>query len=155
MKRLLLITLLLSVGFSQHLTEAIKTYENGNIESITYHKKTRDVIEKVKYERYYENGQKEYVWNYKDGKEDGLHTYWYENGKKKEEGTFKDGERDGLFTRWYENGKKSEVLTFKNGLPDGKYNEWHEDGQKYREQTFKDGKLISKKEWNEDGSVKE
>ena len=38
-------------------------------------------------------------------------------------------ERDGLYTNWYENGKKS------------------------FEETYKDGELISKKEWNEDGSV--
>ena len=57
MKKTLLIVLLLSVGFSQKLSEVIETYENGNIKSITYHKKTRDGIEIVKYEGYYENGQ--------------------------------------------------------------------------------------------------
>ena len=51
------------------------------------------------------------------------------NGQKEKEGTYKDGEKDGLWTNWYEN------------------------GQKTLEGTFKDGELISKKEWNEDGSV--
>ena len=68
MKKILLIVLLLSVGFSQKLTEVVKTYDNGNIKSITYHKKTRDGIEKVKYEGYYKNGQKSQEGTYKDGK---------------------------------------------------------------------------------------
>ena len=41
---------------------------------------------------YYSNGQKEFEGTYKDGKEDGLETWWYENGQKEFEGTFKDGE---------------------------------------------------------------
>ena len=36
-----------------------------------------------------------------------------------------------------------------------KYIEYHPNGNKKEEGTYKDGKLISKKEWNEDGSVKE
>ena len=58
MKKTILIVLLLSFGFSQKLSEVIETYKNGNIKSITYHKKIRTGIEKVKYEEYYKNGQK-------------------------------------------------------------------------------------------------
>ena len=36
---------------------------------------------------------------------------------------------------------------------DGLYTNWYENGQKRFEGTYKDGELISKKEWNEDGSV--
>ena len=131
MKKTILIVLLLSFGFSQKLTEVVETYDNGNIKSITYHKKTRVGIEKVKYEGYYKNGQKRFERTYKDGEKDGLYTEWYENGQKESEETYKNGERDGLVTEWYKN------------------------GQKEGEGTFKDGKLISKKYWNEDGSVKE
>ena len=67
----------------------------------------------------------------KDGKINGLVTYWYENGEKKSEGTYKNGKKDGLFTWWYVNGKKE------------------------YEGTYKNGRKISVKEWNEDGSVKE
>ena len=37
---------------------------------------------------------------------------------------------------------------------DGLYTNWYENGQKWYELTNKDGELISKKYWNEDGSVK-
>jgi hypothetical protein len=68
MKKILLIALFISVGFSQQLAKVVETYENGNIKSITSHKETRNRIEKVKYVEYYENGQKELVKTYKDGK---------------------------------------------------------------------------------------
>ena len=156
MKKTLLIVLLLSFGFSQQLIPVVETYSDGNIKSITYHKETRTRIEKVKYREYYENGQKKEEATFKDGKEDGLWTYWYENGQKEFEGTVKDGKEDGLFTRWYENGQKMYEQTYKDGEEeDGKGTYWYENGQKEIEQIFKDGELISQKNWNKDGSVKE
>ncbi len=141
MKKILLIVLLLSVGFSQKLTEVVKTYDNGNIKSSTYQKKTRDGIEKVKYEGYYKNGQKSQEGTYKDGKEDRLWTRWYENGQKKYEYTYKDGKEDGLWTKWYENGQKFREGTFKDGKQDGLWTDWYENGQKSYEVTYKDGKF--------------
>ena len=44
------------------------------------------------YVLYHKNGQKELKVMIKDGKEDGLKTYWYENGQKEYEYTYKDGE---------------------------------------------------------------
>ena len=69
MKHTLLIILLLSlsVGFSQQIIHT-ETYENGNIKSITYHKKSRTGIEKVKYEEYFVYEQKSSEGTYKDGK---------------------------------------------------------------------------------------
>ena len=75
----------------------------------------------------WQNGQKQFERNYKDGKEDGLQTRWYENGKKKGEANFKDGKQDGLTMGWHENGKKQAKA------------------------NFKDGELISEKYWNSKG----
>ena len=104
---------------------------------------------------YHSTGKKRFEYNFKNGKEDGPFTVWYGNGKKWKEGTFKDGKRNGLGTYWYENGQKSSEGTYKDGEEDGLWTLWYENGQKYREGTLKDGELISIKEWNEDGSVKE
>ena len=41
---------------------------------------------------YYSNGQKKEGGTYKDGKKDGLLTFWYENGRKRAEQTYKEGE---------------------------------------------------------------
>jgi len=48
-------------------------------------------------------GQKNYEATFKDGKEDGLWTYWYDNGQKEYEGTFKDDELISL-KEWSEDG---------------------------------------------------
>ena len=156
MKRLLPIVLFISVGLSQHLTEVIETYEYGNVKSITYHKKTRTGIEKVKYEGYHFLGHKEEERIYNNGGRDILRTEWYDNGNKKQERTYKNGKKDGLQTEWYWNGQKSYEVTWKDGKQDGLTTKWYYNGQKEYERTYKDGKLDgSPKRWNQDGSVKE
>ena len=62
---------------------------------------------------------------------------------------------DGLHTEWWENGQKKLEVTYKDGKPDGLGIVWYKNGQKKSEKIFKDEKFVSKKEWNEDGSVKE
>ena len=94
----------------------------------------------------------------KDGKMDGLWTWWYENGQKKEEITFKNGKRDGLETEWWSNGQKINEMTYKDGKEwDGKWTSWSDDENKLKvyEETYKDGELISQKDFNPDGSVME
>ena len=71
MKKILLIVLLLSFGFSQQIIHT-ETYENGNIESIIYYKETQNGIEKVKYKEYDKNEKKRSEGKYKDGDRDGL-----------------------------------------------------------------------------------
>ena len=84
MKKILVIILplFISVGYSQQIIHT-ETYDNGNVKNITYHKKSRTGIEKVKYEKYYKYGQKESEETYKNRRLDGLWTGWYENGQKK------------------------------------------------------------------------
>ena len=103
----------------------------------------------------YESGQKKIKGYLTDGKEDGIWTWWFENGQKSKEIDYFYGKTlDALYKRWYENGQKEEG-TLKDGKLDGFVTEWYENGQKKYETIYKDGKLISKKEWNEDGSLKE
>ena len=104
---------------------------------------------------WHENGQKRRETTYKDGGLDGLNTTWYENGQKGSEQTYKKNEPDGLHIEWYENGQKEWEGTYKKNEPDGLHTEWYENGQKKRELIIKYGNLISVKQWNEDGSVKE
>ena len=46
-------------------------------------------------------------------------------------------------------------MTYKDGRQNGLLTLWYENGQKRLEHPWKEGKEISKKEWNEDGSVRE
>jgi len=55
-------------------------------------------------------GEKTSVRNFKNGKLDGLYTWWYFNGPKKIEVNFKNGKKVGLLTKWDENGNLIETI---------------------------------------------
>ena len=101
----------------------------------------------------HENGQKEKEINYKDGKEEGLHSCWYSNGQKNYEINYKGGKRDGLHSRWNFNGKKESEGNYKDGKEEGLLTTWHKNGQKLREANYKDGNIVegSDKYWNSKG----
>ena len=52
------------------------------------------------------NGQKEAEINYKDGKPNGLITFWHENGQLKQEGNLMDGIQHGITIYYDKNGKE-------------------------------------------------
>ena len=60
-----------------------------------------------------------------------------------------------FYDSWENFGQKSKEEDYLDGILDRLYTEWYENGQMKFEGTFKDGKLISSKEWNSDGSLKE
>ena len=90
-------------------------------------------------ESFYDNGQKEWEANYKDGKVDGLWTDWYENGQKKAEANWKDGKEAGFTTAWYENGQKQGEGHSKDGERHGVWIFYTEYGTELVRETYKDG----------------
>ena len=44
---------------------------------------------------------------------------FYANGQKRQEATYKDGKYDGLWSWWYENGQKSREENYENGNENG------------------------------------
>jgi hypothetical protein len=104
----------------------------------------------------YENGQKKFEGNIKDGKLDGKWTSWHENGQKEGEANYKAGKADGKRTSWHENGQKLFERNIKDGKLDGKATSWHENGQKLFERNIKDGKLDGKwTSWYKNGQIDE
>ncbi|MBT6471690.1 MAG: SUMF1/EgtB/PvdO family nonheme iron enzyme, partial [Candidatus Marinimicrobia bacterium] len=107
MKRLLLIVLplLLIVGCEK---EPIN-YETTLVErdGVFYTKDTNKPYSGQVFSLY-DDGEKKREGNLKDGKLDGLWTYWYENGQKKWEGTFKDGKS--IFVKHSEESIKNMVF---------------------------------------------
>jgi len=130
----------------------------------------------------YENGQLKDERNYKDGNLYGLFRMWYKNGQLIKEVNNKNGSPDGLYRGWYENGQLKFECDYKNGLykkwhengqlksqvnlnsgldpschegtpRDGLQRAWYKDGQLQHELIYKDDKLISKKEWDEEGDL--
>jgi hypothetical protein len=74
------------------------------------------------------NGQKRATGDFKDGKPEGLMTFWYKNGQREMEGTFKDGKRNGQVIWRHANGQKKGEANFKDGEPiSGKY--WTSKGE--------------------------
>jgi len=49
------------------------------------------------------------------GKKEGLYTSWYENGQKEYEANYKDGELEGLHTYWDKDGNITKTETYKDG----------------------------------------
>ena len=78
------------------------------------------------------------------------------SGKKVYIGNLLNGEKEGRWKSYYHStGRKIIDVNYKNGKLDGLWISWYDNGQKKSEQTYKDGEEIFKKEWNEDGFVKE
>ena len=80
--------------------------------------------------RLFDNGQKCYEVNYKDGKNDGLYVEWYENGQKRIESNMKNGKPDGVWVNWHENGRKKSEINWKDGIKvDGSAKYWNSKGE--------------------------
>ena len=90
-------------------------------------------------ESFYGNGQKESEENYKDGKADGLWSWWYENGQKKWEENYKDGKLISAES-WKPNGEKCPVTNLKGG--NGVWVSYNDDGTEYKRYSYKDGERV-------------
>ena len=108
MKNQLIISLLIfSVGFSQkeydinHVLEKkgvyIKKFSNEEVNGSVY-----QMFGDIKMDLGY----------IKNGKKEGLWTWWFENGEKKNEGSFKGGLEFGLWTYYNEDGSIKEVKEY-------------------------------------------
>ena len=65
----------------------------------------------------------------KDGKPDGVLTYWYENGNMDSKISWRNGKLNGTISHWHENGVKSDSGFYKGGEEHGQYLQWHKNGK--------------------------
>ena len=101
----------------------------------------------------YETGERGSETHFKNGKREGLETYWYKSGEKWLEFTSRNGKKEGLETSWYQNGQKKEEVPFKRGKIDGVLRIWYENGREKCTKNFKDGTEHGKRiEWDENGN---
>jgi len=94
---------------------------------------------------------------YKEGLRDGLWTYKYYNYSRKRVGYYLNGKKDSLWIYYFNNDKKRREGKYSNDIKEGIWTFYRKFPieQKESEITFMNDEMISKKEWNEDGSVKE
>ena len=86
--------------------EVVTEFRNG----IMYIKDS-DALYKGKDSVFYDNGQKKFEVNYKDGKAEGLNVEWYENGKKRMETNWKEGKLvEGSEKFWNSKGEEVDSL---------------------------------------------
>ena len=91
---------------------------------------------------YWENGQKKWEGNYKDGKKDGIWIGWHSNGRKMSKVNFKNDKQNGLGVQWHSNGQKMCEGSFKDGKRDGAWATWFEDGTEALNVTYRDGEIV-------------
>ena len=65
-------------------------------------------------ESWFENGQQQYIYNFKNGKYCGEQERWYENGQQQFICNFKNGKQDGQQEGWHENGQQQYIFNYKN-----------------------------------------
>ena len=68
---------------------------------------------------YWDDGKLKSEIYYKDGKREGLATWWHKNGQKGKERHYKDGKIEGLTTSWYPSGEKKSEIHYKDGKREG------------------------------------
>ena len=139
-------------GAEPKLVNIDKLQKRGEHGNQLYYLSNQDVPFTGKTVAKWPNGQKQKEANYKDGKIDGLLTYWFKNGQKQGELNYKDGKYHGLWTSWYENGQKETEGNWKDGKLMS-MEVWKTNGEKCPVTNVKDGNggLVL---YNEDGTEK-
>jgi len=144
MKKILLIVLLLSFGFSQQEwnMEFMRKYIVDGGTLIIPPNSRKPYTGKVF--SLYNDGTKKEEGKYRNGLKDGKWTSWHENGQKRKEGTYKDGKM--IKKKVWNNAHLEHptdvdnVNVYEKTYKDGKldrYTEWYGNGQKKKEGTYK------------------
>ena len=81
----------------------------------------------------------------KNGKLEGLWTYWSDQGHKMMEGEYKNGVAAGRWCYWRDSGQKWKEGTLMGETPEGRWTYWSKDGFVDPEQSgiYKDGKKVA------------
>ena len=107
----------------------------------------------------YKDGKKDGLWSYYDLNglklreimfENGMDLYWtfYKpNGKKEKQGKMVNGKEEGNWTFFDENGIKERETEHKSGVEEGIYSLWYENGQKKEEGPYLVNVRIGKWTW--------
>ena len=112
-ERIFLIILLLIVGCSKTIDDTVIVKEPINYKKmlvkdtdmIFYSKNTNKPYSGGVFSLY-DDGKKRDEGGLKNGREDGVWTYWHENGQTRSKGNYKNGDKYGKWTYFYENDTK-------------------------------------------------
>ena len=156
MKKILLITLFLSIGLSQRkkINEIVSERHQNSLKKLVLVFEGTGINETLKGKYgFYDNGIKEFIELYNNNKRHGKSIFWNEEGNKIVEGTYNLGKMDGLWIYYHNNGDKLGEGSYKNGdgtdiqyynvIPRngmvGKWTFYYATGQKELEGYYKNG----------------
>ena len=160
MKKIILLTILLSTSFSTFALELDNSFKAFCYESPKVQKRNGVYYLPNKQEPF--TGQNVCVYKSDDwlpqyhskgyflnGLRDGKWTWWYESGQKWTEINYINGSLEGKFIWWYKNGQTAEEKEYINGKLEGKVTTWYSNGQIESEETL-DGKVTT---WYSNGQL--
>ncbi|MBT7067437.1 MAG: hypothetical protein HN919_14130 [Verrucomicrobia bacterium] len=85
----------------------------------------------------------------------GIAIMRYENGQKWYESQYRNGIEHGVYRSWHPNGQLNEVTHYLNGSPNGRAESSHENGQRKHLGRTRDGQYFGKcTQWHSNGSLK-
>ncbi len=111
-------------------------------------------MQKQESKGWYKNGQLNYIYNYKNEKEEGIQKQWYDNGQLYFEFNYKEGKEEGIQKQWYDNGQLKYEHNYKNGIQKGIQKQWYENGQLWYKENYKNGKKECQQYWHSDKKLK-
>ena len=95
----------------------------------------------------YDDGKKRDEGGLKNGREDGVWTYWHENGQTRSKGNYKNGDKYGKWTYFYENNIKKKAVDPDTDIQNtdddimlSKNTMVYKTGKKWQEGFYKGGK---------------
>lgn len=104
----------------------------------------------------HENGVDKEVWVYRSdifGRRKKVKEFvYFENGNKECEVDYRHGKVNGWARMWYESGQLRLEATYKNDKAHGVRRAYHENGQLFCRAEYENGKLMRRKNWDEDGN---
>jgi len=103
----------------------------------------------------YENGVDKEIWIYKRklfGKKIKMKEITYfSNGKKESEREYKNGRVNGWARLWHKSGQLHMEATYIDNKVHGTRIAYHKNGQMFCKAEYENGKILRKKNWNEEG----
>jgi antitoxin component YwqK of YwqJK toxin-antitoxin module len=90
--------------------------------------------------QYFNNGQGYNIFNYKNGKHEGIQAQYYINGNLEYRLNYKNGKKEGEQKGWYESGKINYEHYYIDGLKHGTQVQYYFDGTPHFE-NFNNGKI--------------
>ncbi len=119
--------------------EIDSTWPDGKPQKVFYYENVKGVREKVREERFYENGNKEMVGGYHGIKKEGDWIYWFQDGRKWSQASYKNDIKEGKATVWREDGNKNYEGAYATGKPHGTWIFYDIDGSRLKEVLFEYG----------------